>query len=152
MAPFTLLVLKVAFLVLLYFFVYRTVRAVASPLVSPRAQPAAPAATRAAPAATGRSGKAPRTLMVIDEKGSKASHRLDGAMQIGRGESCHIRLSDTYASTMHARIFSREGTWFVEDLGSTNGTYLNQRRVTAPAELRAGDQLRIGKTVLELRR
>ncbi len=152
MAPFTLLVLKVAFLVLLYFFVYRTVRAVASPLVSHRAQPAAPAATRAAPAATGRSGKAPRTLMVTDEKGSKASHRLNGAMQIGRGESCHIRLSDTYASTMHARIFSREGTWFVEDLGSTNGTYLNQRRVTAASELRAGDQLRIGKTVLELRR
>jgi pSer/pThr/pTyr-binding forkhead associated (FHA) protein len=55
-------------------------------------------------------------------------------------------------SAAHARIFSRDGSWFVEDLGSTNGTYLNQRRVTTASELRAGDRLRVGKTTLELRR
>ena len=66
--------------------------------------------------------------------------------------TCQVQLDDTYASQFHARIYRRDGSWFVEDLGSTNGTYLNQRRLTAPAEVRAGDRLRIGKTTLELRR
>ena len=61
-------------------------------------------------------------------------------------------LGDNYASQFHARIFNKDGQWFVEDLGSTNGTYVNQRRITAPAEVRAGDRVRIGKTTLELRR
>jgi pSer/pThr/pTyr-binding forkhead associated (FHA) protein len=92
-------------------------------------------------------------VQVIDENGSKrGTHTLNGSMQIGRADACHIKLTDTYASQFHARIFSRDGSWFVEDLGSTNGTYLNQRRITAPAELHAGDVLRIGKTALELRR
>jgi pSer/pThr/pTyr-binding forkhead associated (FHA) protein len=55
-------------------------------------------------------------------------------------------------STFHARIFNRDGSWFVEDLGSTNGTYLNQRRVTSPVELRTGDRVKLGKTTLELKR
>jgi pSer/pThr/pTyr-binding forkhead associated (FHA) protein len=92
--------------------------------------------------------------VVVDDKGSKlGSHPLaDGQLQIGRAEACQVRLSDSYASQFHARVFRRDGSWFVEDLGSTNGTYLNQRRVTAPAELRAGDRVKIGKTTLELRR
>jgi pSer/pThr/pTyr-binding forkhead associated (FHA) protein len=92
-------------------------------------------------------------LVVIDERGSKGKAiSLDGTLQIGRAGACQIKLPDTYVSSFHARIFRRDGGWFVEDLGSTNGTYLNQRRVTSPAELRAGDRLRIGKTTLELRR
>ena len=63
-----------------------------------------------------------------------------------------VRLDDTYISSFHARIFRRDDGWYVEDLGSTNGTYLNQRRVTSPAELHAGDRLKIGKMTLELRR
>ena len=58
----------------------------------------------------------------------------------------------TYASTSHARIFNRDGSWYIEDLGSTNGTYLNQRRVTTPSELRAGDRVRVGKTTLEFKK
>ena len=89
----------------------------------------------------------------MDERGSKLqSQRLDGPVNIGRGESCQIRVSDTYVSAAHARIFNRDGSWYVEDLGSTNGTYLNQRRVTTASEVRAGDRVRIGKTTLELRR
>lgn len=148
MPPFILTVLKAAFLALLYLFVYRAVRSVAVDLRAARAAPAA------APARRRRStGKGPRSVVVIDERGSKRDPvRLEGAVQVGRGESCQIRLSDTYASTMHARIFQRDGEWAVEDLGSTNGTYLNQRRVTSPAAVQAGDTIRIGKTTLELRR
>jgi len=70
----------------------------------------------------------------------------------GRADACQLRLSDTYASSFHARIYNSDGAWFIEDLGSTNGTYLNQRRITAPAEVRAGDKVRIGKTTLDFKR
>ena len=60
-------------------------------------------------------------------------------------------LDDDFASGRHARIFEREGTWYVEDLGSTNGTFLGSQRLTAPVAVEAGTVLRIGKTVLELK-
>ena len=61
-------------------------------------------------------------------------------------------LDDDYASGRHARVFYDDKSWFVEDLGSTNGTHVNGERITAPTQLQAGTQLRIGTTVLELRR
>ena len=154
MPPFALTVLKVAFLALLYFFVYRAIRSVALDLRT--AGPAAPAPGRpSAPrqSATSAKSKPPRSILVTDERGAKIMTKgLDGSVQIGRGESCHVKLSDTYVSTAHARIFDKNGSWYVEDLGSTNGTYLNQRRITAPAEVHAGDRVKVGKTTLELRR
>lgn len=156
MPPFALTVLKWAFLALLYFFVYRAIRWAALDLRSapatavPRAEPRqqAPARSRRSP------GKAPRTVVVTDDRGNKVdTQRLeDGPLNIGRGDSCQIKLSDTYVSAAHARIYRSDGSWYIEDLGSTNGTYLNQRRVTTPSELRAGDRVRIGKTTLELKR
>jgi pSer/pThr/pTyr-binding forkhead associated (FHA) protein len=149
--PFVLTVLKVLFLALLYFFVYRALHAVVVDLRAPAPGPApSPAAT---PRARGKGERPPRNLVILDERGSKVKTvPLTGNLQIGRAEACQIRLDDTYISSFHARIFGRDGTWFVEDLGSTNGTYLNQRRVTSPAEMRAGDQLKVGKVTLELRR
>ena len=153
MPPFVLLVLKVVFLALLYLFVYLVVRAVASDVRRTKARGGAVAPAPGAASRVGGKARPPRTLAVIDERGGKAqTYRLDGNVQIGRGDACDVRLSDTYVSSSHARIYRRDDGWFVEDLGSTNGTYLNQRRLTAPAELRAGDKLRIGKTTLELRR
>ena len=73
-------------------------------------------------------------------------------LQIGRSESCQIVLQDTYASQMHARVYPKDGEWFVEDLGSTNGTYLNRAKVSHPAPVGPGDEIRIGKTTLEVRR
>jgi pSer/pThr/pTyr-binding forkhead associated (FHA) protein len=61
-------------------------------------------------------------------------------------------LSDDYASTRHARLFPQDGQWLVEDLGSTNGTYLDRQKVTGPTPVPVGVPIRIGKTVLELRR
>ncbi len=90
---------------------------------------------------------------MLAEQGNRlASVPLQGNLQVGRADACQIKLSDTYVSSFHARIFSRDGQWYVEDLGSTNGTYMNQRRVTSPVEVRAGDRIRVGKTTLEFRR
>jgi len=155
MPPFVLDVLKFGFLALLYFFVYRALRG-ATLDVSGGSAARAAGRHAAAPAKQPRrsrdSGKAPRKLLVIDDQGSKAgTFRLEQQLQVGRADACQIRLGDTYISQFHARIFPRDGTWYVEDLGSTNGTYLNQRKLTGPSELHAGDRLRLGKTTLELR-
>jgi pSer/pThr/pTyr-binding forkhead associated (FHA) protein len=152
--PFVLTVLKVVFLAILYFFVYRAIRSVVVDLrgQAPRrdVRPSQGTARQIVPA---RKGKPPRTVAVIGEGGTKQETvKLSGQLQVGRAEACQIRLDDTYVSTFHARIFNRDGSWFLEDLGSTNGTYLNQRKVTSPVELLAGDQVKLGKTTLELRR
>jgi pSer/pThr/pTyr-binding forkhead associated (FHA) protein len=152
--PFVLTVLKIALLALLYFFVWQAVRAILADLYGGTRRERRAATRPAASTRPVRRGKGkPTRVVVIDEHGSKVgTYKLGKSLQIGRGESCDIRLTDTYVSTAHARIANRNGSWMVEDLGSTNGTYLNQRRVTSPAELSPGDRIRVGKTTLEVRR
>ncbi len=154
MPPFVLTVLKVVFLALLYFFVYRAIRAVVVDLRGAQSWRAEPPRQRGAqPRPQRERRKEPRTVVVLAEQGNRlASVPLQGNLQVGRADACQIKLSDTYVSSFHARIFSRDGQWYVEDLGSTNGTYMNQRRVTSPVEVRAGDRIRVGKTTLEFRR
>ena len=80
---------------------------------------------------------------------------LDLAQQqitLGRANDATLVLNDDYASSRHARIFPQDGQWIVEDLGSTNGTYLDRQKVTRPMPVPLGVPIRIGKTVLELRR
>jgi hypothetical protein len=154
--PFVIAVLKYAFLALLYFFVFRALRAVAVEIAgrSPRGR-AAGVEARPARSATKQRGKAkaPTVVVIRAEDGRKVgSHQLREAMQIGRADACHLRLDDRYASQFHARLFRRNGSWYVEDLGSTNGTYLNRQRLQGSSEVHAGDVVRIGKTTLELRR
>ena len=154
MPPFVLTVLKVVFLALLYFFIYRSVRTVVVDLRG--TQPwrgNEPRQPKQQPRPQRDRKKAPKTVVVIGEQGNRvASLPLQGNLQVGRADACQIKLSDTYVSSFHARIFSRDSEWYVEDLGSTNGTYMNQRRVTSPVEVRAGDRVRLGKTTLEFRR
>jgi pSer/pThr/pTyr-binding forkhead associated (FHA) protein len=76
----------------------------------------------------------------------------DAPLLIGRGSDAAIRLDDDYVSTRHARIAASGDQWFVEDLGSTNGTYLGSQRLSQPTTLQLGSQVRIGKTTLELRK
>ena len=160
MPAIVLTLLKVAFLALLYLFVYRVAKAVVVDLRAPKAVPAPADGTGVSPVAApvrarapSRSkGKPPGQVVVLDAKGKKVrAIKLLGTVQIGRADACHIKLPDTYASQFHARIFPQDGSWFVEDLGSTNGTFLNQRKVAAPSEVRAGDRVRIGTTILELK-
>jgi pSer/pThr/pTyr-binding forkhead associated (FHA) protein len=146
---FVLTVLKIALLALLYFFVWRAVRAVVIDLYGTRER--RPRTERQRPGRRGRG--TPTKIVVLDAKGARVStHRLSGSLKIGQDAGCQIRPQDTYVSHEHARIFERNGSWVVEDLGSTNGTYLNQQKVTVPAQLSPGDKIRVGKTVLEVRR
>jgi pSer/pThr/pTyr-binding forkhead associated (FHA) protein len=139
------------FLALLYFFVWRAFRTV---VVDLRGTAAVRSAAAPRPGKPVRGGpKPPRELALLDEKGNRTrTLPLSGQVNIGRAEACQVQLPDTYVSTFHARVFERDGAWFVEDLGSTNGTYLNQRRLSAPSEVHAGDRVRVGKTTMELRR
>ncbi|MEX0833397.1 MAG: FHA domain-containing protein [Actinomycetota bacterium] len=149
-SSFVLAVLKYAFLALLYFFIYRAIRTVASDLSVRRKQPKEK--RQRAPKTASR-GKAPLVVVVRSGEGRKLGRfKLSGPLQIGRGDGSDIRLDDTYVSEHHARLYAKNGSWCIEDLGSTNGTYLNGQRITGAAELHAGDEVRIGQTVLELRR
>ena len=144
--------LKYVFLAVLYVFVARAVKAVYLDLrPARRAGPArAPAPAPRPPAKRGR--KTPGKVAVIEGPLKGRSFDLNDEVTIGRAEKCHIVVDDTYVSQVHARIYGNGDGYRVEDLGSTNGTYLNRRRITAPAELSRGDRIKIGKTVLEMRK
>ena len=71
---------------------------------------------------------------------------LIGGLSIGRSAECDVRIDDRYASGLHARVFSREGRTYVEDMRSTNGTLLNDAELKGEAELIDGDVVRIGDT------
>lgn len=153
MPPFVLAVLKFILLAFLYVFVYRAIRAILADLRGrPPKQQRTPKRQAAKPRAkTRRSSGGTPGKIIVRAGGKPMTHRLRGTIEIGRADSCDVRLDDTYASQVHAKIFERNGAWAVEDLGSTNGTYLNQRRLSVPTEIAAGDEIRIGKTVLEVR-
>jgi pSer/pThr/pTyr-binding forkhead associated (FHA) protein len=151
MTPFVLTVLKFAFLALLYFFVYRAIRVGIAEVRGP--EPRAPAGPKARAARPARRAREASSIAVLGEDGKRQkSVKLNGTVQVGRAEACQIRLDDTYASQFHARVFNKGGEWYVEDLGSTNGTYLNQRKLTGPTPVGAGDRIKIGKSILELRK
>ncbi|AKU14924.1 FHA domain-containing protein FhaB/FipA [Luteipulveratus mongoliensis] len=76
----------------------------------------------------------------------------DAGVLIGRNPECALVLSDDFASGRHARIYRRDDGWYVDDLGSTNGTFAGNQRVTQGVKLDVGSRLRIGQTVLELRK
>ena len=78
--------------------------------------------------------------------------KLSASMTVGRAPECELRMDDTYASQQHARLFAKNDSWFVEDLGSTNGTFVNDQKLAAPAMLSPATRVRVGQTVLELRR
>ncbi len=145
--------LKIFLLLLLYLFFLRVLRAVWTELNPPK-QVEAPARAkrdRGARRATGSRKHGPLALRVVAPPELKGrSYPLGDEVTVGRAAGCQVTVDDTYASQLHARVFLREGQVFVEDLGSTNGTYLNRRKVTGPMQLQRGDKLQIGNTVLEL--
>ena len=145
--------LKLFLLLLLYLFFLRVLRAVWTELNPPKLveAPARPKRDRVARRATGSRKHGPLALRIVAPPELKGrSYPLGDEVTVGRAAGCQVTVEDTYASQLHARVFMRDGQVFVEDLGSTNGTYLNRRKVTGPMQLQRGDKLQIGNTVLEL--
>lgn len=141
--------LKYLFIVVLYIFMARAVRAIYLEL-----KPGRDGGAVAAPIAkSSKRGKAPRKAVVVEGDALKGkSFDLSQELLIGRADKCHVVLDDSYVSQVHARISPRGEGVIVEDLGSTNGTYLNRKRVTAATELQRGDKVKIGRTVMEMRK
>jgi hypothetical protein len=161
MNALTLTLIRVAFLAVLWLFVIAAIGVVRTdlfgtavakvrrPKSAGRMPPQQPRPARQAKPGRG----APRVLVVTE--GPLAGRTIELADQqitLGRANDATLVLNDDYASSRHARIFPQDGQWIVEDLGSTNGTYLDRQKLIRPTPVRAGAPIRIGKTVLELRR
>ena len=142
--------LKFGFLLVLYLFLLWIARSALRDLRSSHVAARAPDATglysAGAGAPSGEDG-APR-LVIERAHGHQPGlvYDLEQGATLGRGDSAEIRLEDPFASSAHARV-TRQGTVMVlEDLGSTNGTYLNEEQLTGPAPLHPGDRIRIGES------
>jgi hypothetical protein len=147
-------IMRFGFLALLWLFVFGAIRVMRRDLRTagqPRiATP--PARNRRTQSHAPAPNRGPSQLIVTEGSLQGTRIGLTGApVLIGRADDSTLVLTDDYASTRHARIALQDGMWIVEDLGSTNGTYLGQRKLDGPAPLEVGVPLRIGKTVLELR-
>jgi Inner membrane component of T3SS, cytoplasmic domain len=153
--------IRFGFLALLWLFVLAAMRVIRTDLRTsgqPRIAVPPPARRRGRGSGNGSPGPArpapgaPTHLMVTEGGLTGTRISLTGApVLIGRANDSTLVLEDDYASTRHARINLQDGRWMVEDLGSTNGTYLGQRKVDGPTPMEPGVPLRIGQTVLELR-
>jgi pSer/pThr/pTyr-binding forkhead associated (FHA) protein len=127
----------------------RAGRAPAPPRVTSAAAPRTPSAASNRP--SGRSSA--RRLVVTEGALTGTTIGLgDEPVTLGRADDSTLVLTDDYASSRHARLILGDGTWLVEELGSTNGTYLGPDKVVRPTPVPIGRPIRIGKTVLELRR
>lgn len=146
---FCLLALLYVFLMRVAFIVTRELRGSAS-IAAPAAAPV-PAAAPAAPRSSRR--REWRFVVVSPETERGRAYPVEGDATIGRGGGCAVALSfDTFVSQVHARAFDRDGTLWVEDAGSTNGTLVNGKRIGEPVKLRKGDTVQVGETVLEAQR
>jgi pSer/pThr/pTyr-binding forkhead associated (FHA) protein len=167
MNALTLTLIRLAFLAVLWLFVIAAVGVVRTDLFGPsvtgrrqgrkRQQPRPRPAQPAKPPRAGRGSRGSRAVpqQLVVTGGDLAGTIIglaDQQITIGRANDATLALTDDYASSRHARLFPQDGQWIVEDLGSTNGTYLDRQKVTQPTPVPVGVPIRIGKTVLELRR
>ncbi|MCP9945532.1 FHA domain-containing protein [Streptomyces somaliensis] len=164
MSELTLTVMRLGFLAVLWLFVIVAVQVIRSDLFGTRVTQRGSRREGARPQQGGRQGAAPPqqrqrrgapTKLVVSEGTlTGTTVALQGqTITLGRAHDSTIVLDDDYASSRHARIYpDRDGQWIVEDLGSTNGTYLDRTRLTAPTPIPLGAPIRIGKTVIELRK
>ncbi|WP_405063187.1 FHA domain-containing protein [Kribbella sp. NBC_01505] len=159
MSELTLTLIKLGFLALLWMFVLAVLSVIRSDLFGAKIDSKAAAA--AVPSATARTPKPakpvkkrkglPGSVTIADgPQAGVGATLVEEPVVIGRGSDCQIRLDDDYSSTRHSRLFLSEGQWWVEDLGSTNGTYLDGQRVTRPVPAEIGGSIRIGRTTLNI--
>jgi len=114
-----------------------------APPVPPQPKPRVPTLT----------ASTPRKLSVVEGELAGTVVPLGSSpITVGRAADSTLVLQDDYASSLHARFFPSDGQWIVEDLGSTNGTWIDRTRITGPTVLRVGAKVRVGRTTLQLQR
>lgn len=137
MPDFLLTALRLIFLALVYLFIWQVARSISSHLGLRQ----------------GGRGRRPGTRMLVVR--SDTQNGLDFTVRdsvvLGRSDQADVKLEDPYASEFHLRLTTKDDRLVLTDLGSTNGTYVNGRRVTAPVDLNRGDSVQVGKTVMEVR-
>ncbi|MDO9379857.1 MAG: FHA domain-containing protein [Nocardioidaceae bacterium] len=161
MSDITLTLIKLGFLAVLWLFVLSAVSVIRSDIFGARVETGkAGRPPKVAKAKTPRTPRArkpargkPRRLQITQGPNAGQSVPVsDQPIILGRGTDAAIRLDDDYVSTRHARFATNGEDWFVEDLGSTNGTYLGSQRITTPVPIALGTEVRLGKTVVELQK
>ncbi|MGH3357146.1 MAG: FHA domain-containing protein FhaB/FipA [Nocardioidaceae bacterium] len=161
MSEFTLTLIKFGFLALLWIFVLSAVSVIRSDLFGARVDSAQarqarqqrkpPKEPKPKPARKRRG--APTQLVITEGSNAGQSLPLSGEpITLGRGGDSTVLLDDDYVSTRHARFVTNGEEWFIEDMGSTNGTYIGSTRVTRATAITPGTAVRLGKTVVELRK
>jgi pSer/pThr/pTyr-binding forkhead associated (FHA) protein len=157
MSEIALLIIKVVFLALLWLFILSAVSVIRSDLfgktvrASEQPQPQELETPPPPPRKAKRQRGQPRVFTI--SQGNQAGLSADlagGVIMIGRSADCQLILDDDYVSTRHARVVGAPTGIYIEDLGSTNGTYVNGQRITAPTTITLADTVRIGKTMLRL--
>lgn len=157
MTELALTLLRLGYLVLLWVFVMSVMAVLRRDIFGTRIAARAPGTrrprgrSRPAPPKPGR-GRPSRLVVSAGPLSGTTLPLGEASIVVGRSPACTLVLDDDYASGRHARFFPQDGGWWVEDLGSTNGTLVNDRRITAPVPLKTGAHVRIGHTVIELRR
>ena len=159
MSELTLFLIRVAYLAILWIFVLSAISVIRSDMFGARVPETARGGGQVPSGRKQKSKPAkprrgsPTHLIVVEGENAGARAELaDAPLLIGRGSDAAIKLDDDYVSTRHARVGSSGDEWFVEDLGSTNGTYVGPVRITQPTTIGIGVQVRVGKTILELRK
>jgi hypothetical protein len=169
----TVTIIKLAFLALLWLFIISAVAVMRADLFGTKVGrardanlvvQAAPAGLTGAPPPKAKQPKQravkppkprkgqPTQAVIVGGNGAGDAVRLvDETVTLGRGPECDLTIDDEYISTRHAVFRQHEGLWYAEDLGSTNGTFVDSARIHGPTEVRIGSLVRLGKTTLELR-
>lgn len=137
MSDLLLLLLRLVFLALVYLFVWQVARSVGTHL-------------GLRPPRRGRRGGS-RLVVLRSDTQAGMEIAVEDSVVLGRSSEADVRLDDPYASEFHLRVGTKDGRLVLSDLGSTNGTYVNGRRVTVPVDLAKGDSVQVGKTVMEVR-
>lgn len=162
MSVLTLTLLRFGFLISLWFFVAITISILRRDLLEERLLNRSIAPAYRMPVTSKKEQRAaakaerelPRKIVIV-----RGSHAGQGwqlgqvVMTFGRAEDSTIVLDDEYCSNRHARLVPRaDGRWLIEDTGSTNGTYVNERKITGPTLVNLGERIRMGRTEIEVRR
>lgn len=163
MSELALTLLRLGFLTLLWAFVLITVLVLRRDLKMPAdataagrssRSPRSPKPAKAPRAPRGRASKVKGSKLVVIEGPLLGTVIPLGETQItiGRAPDSTLIIDDDYASSRHARVYPAEGAWIVEDLGSTNGTWIDRARITSPTVLPVGAPLRVGRTTLQIQK